>query len=336
MSTPSGTYSKSIGEERSKDSGAPESQGVCVVPGCGILKVLGDDAAAFLQGQVTCDVNGLAPGGCTMGALCTPKGRVVASFRLLRAEQHFYLLLAADLAEALHKRLQIFVLRSKVSLDDLTSRRTVIGLLGNAADSVLSESGIKAPAEPGIWLEQPDYFTYRLNDGSGRCLIAMEPNAARELQRALAEKLDRIDPEVWRLRDIETGFPEVTAATSEEFLPQMLNLDILGGIGFKKGCYTGQEIIARTHYLGQVKRRMFRLRAFTESTPSAGTPIFDTAETEPKSIGQIVSAAPESPASCQLLAVMGLDHAHSGNLRLQRPDGTKAELLPLPYSLSLS
>lgn len=305
----------------------------CGLAGYGLLRISGEDAAPFLQGQCTCDVTALAPERSGVGAFCTPKGRVIASFRLLRAEQGFYLLLAADLAETVRKRLQMYVLRSKVVLEDLTPRRGMIGLLGGGSEALRDACGIEAPQEPGAWLETPGSLFLRLDDHTGRFLVAADMDTAPRLWSRLSENLPRVHPDLWRLRDIAAGFPEIVAATSEEFLPQMLNLDALEGIGFQKGCYTGQEIVARTHFLGQVKRRMFRLRCVGEIEPVAGAAVYEASETEPKTVGQIVTTAPESVSAYQILAVLGTENAEGANLRIGRPDGPPAELLPLPYPL---
>jgi folate-binding protein YgfZ len=308
-----------------------EGPAYCCLFGYGFLRVSGDDAATFLQGQTTCDVNALSPGHSGVGALCTPKGRVIANFRLLRSEQGFYLLLAADLTETVRKRLQIYLLRSKVLLEDLTPRHGMIGVMGDGLESVLETYCIKIPSDPGTWLETPDYLALKLNDDSGRTLITAEMDMGRRLWSYLAEKLSLVNPSLWRLKDIEAGYPEIVAATSNEFLPQMLNLDMLGGISFQKGCYTGQEIVTRTYYLGQVKRRMFRLRCDGEAKPVTGAVIYDISEAEPKNVGQVVMAAPETLTSYQLLAVLGVRSAGSKNLQILGSDGLKAEILALPY-----
>lgn len=299
----------------------------------GLLRVSGADAALFLQGQTTSDVLALPPDHAGYGALCTPKGRVIANFRLLRSGRGFYLLLPAELAEIIRKRLQTYVLRSKVVVEDLTADYGAIGLLGAGLESLADGCGVNIPAAPGSCQDQPDALSLRLSDGTGRCLIASRTAVIPRLLECLSEKLGRVDSELWRLADIRAGIPEVVAGTREEFLPQMLNLDLLGGIGFKKGCYTGQEIVTRTHYLGQLKRRMFRLSSATEATPPAGAPVYEVSGAEPRAIGTVVAAARGDSGKTELLAVLSVEHCRSGNLRLIRPDGPAAGWLPLPYSI---
>ncbi|MGZ8245160.1 CAF17-like 4Fe-4S cluster assembly/insertion protein YgfZ [Methylomagnum sp.] len=316
------------------DSNPSADQGVCALPGYGLIKISGEDAETFLQGQTTCDVKALASGHSRQGAFCTPKGRVIANFRLLRSEQGFYLLLAANMAATVRKRLHMYVLRSKVVVEDLSPDWGILGVIGAGFEPELAALGVTLPDEPEAWITGPDHFALRLNDGRG--LIAATADTATRLGLGLVEKLAPLSPTLWRLRNIEAGLPEISAAITEEFLPQMLNLDLLGGIGFKKGCYTGQEIVARTHYLGQLKRRMFRLRCQGEAELAPGALIYDiSTQAEPKNVGQVVMAAPEASAIQQILAVIGLEYAQSENLRLLRPDGPVVEWLPLPYSLEL-
>jgi folate-binding protein YgfZ len=287
--------------------------------------VEGEDAAVFLQGQTTCDVKGLSPGRYTWGAACTHQGRVMADFRLLRGETGFYLILAADMAEPMRKHLRNFVLRSKVTLTDLTPEWGLIGLLRPVENLAL-------PEEPGSFTEQAGLIALRLSDGRG--LVAAENAAARRVWAELTESAGPpASASTWKLRDIEAGFPEVAAATTEAFIPQMLNLDALGGVSFNKGCYTGQEIVTRTHYLGQVKRRMLRVRGQGNILPAPGSAIYAAVQGQAKEAGQVVAAAPESDSSFQALAVLGLDYASGGDLRFLEPAGPTVEILDLPYSL---
>lgn len=309
--------------------------GFCALDCYGLVRVGGEDAVGFLQGQLTCNVNALLPGGSCHGAQCTPKGRVIANFRVLRGERDFYLLLAADLAALVRKRLQMYVLRSKVVLEDLSPGRRMIGMFGAGPKAGLDASGLRVPDQPGAALEQPDCLALRLGEGSGRSLLIAGAEYAQGLLANLDGVSPRLDPALWRLAGIEAGVPEVTAAVSEEFLPQMLNLDALGGIGFQKGCYTGQEIVTRTHYLGQLKRRMFRLRCVAGAEPRPGTPLYDANDVGLNQVGQVVVAAPDGavgPDAYQLLAVLALGHVPGGDLRLSRPDGAKAEWMALPYT----
>lgn len=309
--------------------------GICPLPDWGLLKISGEDATVFLQGQSTCDIQALALGAAGCGAFCTHKGRVIANFRIARGIDGFYLLLAAELLEGVRKRLSMFVLRSRVSLAPMTGGEgMLLGLLGLETDKALENVGLAIGVDtPHSWRDFQGGGILRVENGTGRSLLVLDAGQTQLLEN-LTRHLAPLHPDAWRLRDIAAGFPLVEPATSEEFLPQMLNLDVLGGIGFKKGCYTGQEIVTRTHYLGQLKRRMYRFYCHADTVPAPGTLVSDTGDAEPQAVGQIVNACRETSGKIQGLAVLALDHAESSTLCVKESHGAVLEepirLYPLP------
>jgi folate-binding protein YgfZ len=216
---------------------------VCVLSDAGVLAVRGSDGLRFLQGQLSNDTARLADGGSELAGLHTPQGRCVALLRLIAPAADLVLaVLPAELVPAVRERLRKFVLRAKVSLLDESAAWRIFGI----------------PGAPDAWNADPSGpppLTLGLDDPRGRRLAVLPREAplAAELERAAD-----LSRESWRALDIEAGLPQVQAATSELFVAQMLNLDVLGGIAFDKGCYTGQEVIARAHYRGRVKRRLQR------------------------------------------------------------------------------
>lgn len=299
----------------------------CGLTDIGLLRVSGSDAKTFLQGQSTCDIAGLEPDKSGLGAFCNPKGRVIASFCILHRGGDYYFFLPADLVATIHKRLKLYVLRAKVSIEDLTGRRGLIGLF--RPDTELPDLS--------ALVQDDEAVTVGIGPGRRRFLIAAETGAAKRIWQALTASPDYrlVNSRAWHLRNIEEGLPSVTQATSEEFLPQMLNLDVLGGVSYRKGCYTGQEIVARTRFLGNLKRRMFRLRTLGERRPEPGDPLYRAGGAEGQRLGQVVAAAPEAEQGFQLLAVLPLDRAQNADLRLFRPDGPTVEFLPLPYTFEV-
>ena len=296
----------------------------CGLADLGLLRVSGADAETFLQGQTTCDIAGLKPDESGLGAFCNPKGRVIASFRILRYGEDYVLVVPADLAETLCRRLGVYVLHSKVSIENLTPHRGFIGLFESGSEvSALRRSG--------------DMVTVPIGPNSRRLLIAAETDTARRIWQDLrsSPNLVPVGSNAWRLKNIEEGLPSETQATSEEFLPQMLNLDILGGISYRKGCYTGQEVVARTHFLGNLKRRMFRLRTIGDREPRPGDPLYQSGEADGQRIGQVVAAASEAENAFQMLAVLPIDRAPEIDLRFFRPDGPAAKFLTLPYTFQI-
>lgn len=300
-----------------------EGSAFCGLADLGLLRVSGVDAETFLQGQSTCDIASLGFDESGLGAFCNPKGRVIASFRVLRRVEGYYLFVPADLVEAIHKRLRMYVLRSKVSIENLTPHWGFIGLFRPGSGLLDGQGG--------------DVLAVRVDQSSARILIAAPNETAKRLWEGLLSSSDYslVSSGAWRLKDIEDGLPSETQVTSEEFLPQMLNLDILGGVSYRKGCYTGQEVVARTHFLGHLKRRMFRLRTISEHEPKPGDPLYQSGEADGQRVGQVVAAAPEAERSFQLLAVLPLDRSPDADLRLFRPDGPAAEFLTLPYTFDV-
>jgi tRNA-modifying protein YgfZ len=204
----------------------------------GLLSVQGADAREFLHAQLTIDIRSLSPERAALAGWCSAKGRLLATFLVIPAPQGFLLQLARDLAPAITKRLSMFVLRSKVKIADESDAWAQFGVW-NTNDHVARVS----------W--QEDRVTIPVDE---KRVLRLEPSAS-----ASAEC--KGDEETWTLQEIRAGRPLITAATQDQFVPQMVNLEILGGVDFQKGCYPGQEIVARAQYRGQVKRRMVRLPA---------------------------------------------------------------------------
>jgi len=212
----------------------------------GLLAVTGADARAFLHAQLTNDIEHLPPDRAALAGWCSAKGRLLASFLVIPASDGFLLQLSKDLVAAVQKRLSMFVLRSKVKIDDTSSRLFQFGLWADATQvSAPAEAlGVKIHAE-GTWV--------RL-DSKRVLVISGNP----KLWEGQAEPVDEAR---WSHAEIQAERPFITAATQDLFVPQMVNYEKLGGIDFQKGCYPGQEIVARAQYRGEVKRRMVRLPA---------------------------------------------------------------------------
>lgn len=269
-----------------------------------VLAVTGSDRAALLQGQLTQDVSAARPDATVMAGWADPKGRLLFAGHLfvaqLETEQALALLVPADVADALLRRLRLYILRARAEVNLLGM--PLAGLMGS-------------PGEPG---EQPGI---RLHGHDRRHLLLGTPLAGD----AGAGSASRNE---WRLADIRAGLPTVTAATTGEFVPQMVNLDLLGGISFTKGCYTGQEIVARMKYLGRVKRRMLRF-GVAGDPPPPGTTLYAARG----AAGQVVVSAPAESGS-EFLAVVVLDDL-PGPFFLDEAHARPARRLELPYDIPL-
>ncbi|HEB77145.1 MAG TPA: folate-binding protein [Methylothermaceae bacterium] len=293
------------------------------VPGLAGIAVAGADAFTFLQGQATCDMRQITPGRSRLGAFCNPQGRVVATFRILAQDEGYLLLLAADLLEPVIRRLQMYVLRAKVSIQ--TADVGLAGIGGMAARLFPD-----LPEEANTVTRIGELNWVRIADPEPRWLVVGDFPCVEQLRQRLATTsgIATMDESYWSLREIRSGIPTIHRATSEKFLPQMLNLELLGGVSFNKGCYTGQEVIARSQFRGQVKRRLYHLGGPLPHTPAPGDPLVD----QGNSVGQVIDAAPAG-TFVEFLAVIRCDRAHSSTVRLKAAPETALRWLDLGYTL---
>jgi len=298
-----------------------------------VIAVRGEDAASFLQGQFSNDIQKVDAGHSQLAAWCNPKGRMLAALRIFHRENAFYLLLEHSLLEPTLKRLRMYVLRSKVTLEDAGEDLPGFGLSGPEAEARLAELLGSAPAVPGDALEREAVTVLRLPGPHPRFSLHAPAATLGPLWSRLREGGARpVGAHVWALQDIRAGQPSIHPGTQEAFVPQMVNLEVIGGVSFKKGCYTGQEVVARMHYLGKPKRRMFRARAETDSVPPPGTEIL--AAGAEQSAGKVVDAQPAPEGGVELLAVLQLSAVEGGAaLHLGGAQGPQLTLLSLPYAL---
>ncbi|MDC9728759.1 MAG: folate-binding protein [Methyloprofundus sp.] len=239
----------------------------------GILAISGSDAAAFLQGQTSCDISALKENMPQLGAYCNAKGRTISSFIIIKKTNNiFHLILSGDLIATVQKKLQMYVLRSDVTLTDQSESLCILGLYNYKKEN------------------KENFYPY-LNE-SNRCLFIADTNTCQQLisDLILHENAQLISINAWRGLDILAGIPWLNSSTSELFVPQMINLDKLGAISFEKGCYTGQEVVARTHYLGKNKRIMLLASCSAEAVLPNICPIIDQSDTS-TILGTVVSSS---------------------------------------------
>lgn len=292
-----------------------------LIPGLSLLRVEGPDSISFLQGQVTCDVQGLSEGTATLGALCTPQGRAIAVFRLIRHDNGCTLIIRTDILDTVRTRIQRYILRAAVTLHDLREQWRIYAILGNPDASTAAALGLSEFPGPGRSVTTANGCRLIVVDHPGKHLLLAPGERSEELRAALQNQVIELtdrDSE-WELAEIRDGIPVVAPETSEEFVPQMLNLDQLGGIAFNKGCYTGQEVVARTHYLGSVKRRMRRFRLYSPQAPKPGDRLIT--EGDGSTSGHVVRAAPIGVDDFELLAVIPEGQGGEAGYRLNGPDG---------------
>ena len=283
-----------------------------------VLRISGKDAANLLQGQTTCNINDINEQASKFAAICNPKGRTIATFLLVKNAADFLMVLPAELAETIRKRLTMYVLRSDAKIQDADDEFCLMGLTqtGKPVPPFTSSLG-----ETGLIVNFPGTQTRKL-------VIAEIKNATRLwAEHVDIKKFYQANSEDWRYLDIISGIPWVTSAASEEFIPQMLNLDKLGGISFNKGCYTGQEIVARTHYLGKVKRELFLAECQTATAPPPNTAIINRASGEGEIVGNVLQSI-QNGRHCTLQIVLQTTDTDFKRLGLREDDQSQLTIIP--------
>ncbi|TXI99192.1 MAG: folate-binding protein YgfZ [Aquabacterium sp.] len=301
--------------------------GALLVSDLGVIQAHGDEVATFLHGQLSQDVSGQSANQARLAAYCSPKGRMLGSLLNLRPQPDLLWLIAdRDTVPALVKRLSMFVLRAKAKLTDASSTLSVIGLVGTAAGAALGAT-VDAPiwsaqsAAEGLLVRLPDVL------GVARWLWVGESAAAP----ACLAKLPPLPAEQWQWLDVMSGIPRVQQATVDLFVPQMINYELIGGVNFQKGCYPGQEVVARSQYRGTTKRRAFVAHA--EQTLTPGQELFTDADPgQPAGVVINTAVMPGAAPRCSALVELKLA-ARGAPLRAGSADGFTVTLGNLPYAL---
>lgn len=296
------------------------SSGVSHLPHLGVIRVQGDDAATFLQSQLTQDVLLLGPSQARLAAFCSAKGRMQASFiGLQRAPGEILLVCSRDILAPTLKRLSMFVMRSKAKLTDATADFGLFGLTGG------SISGLPAASVPWTMATVGAAHAVQLYPADAQ---------PRALWLAPAELPPPAGPVLplatWLWSEVASGIATVTAPIVEAFVPQMLNYESVGGVNFKKGCYPGQEVVARSQFRGSLKRRAFL--AHGEGELLAGQEVFHESDAE-QPVGTIAQAAPSPLGGFDAIVSMQVSAAEGGRLSAGSAAGPALALLPLPYLL---
>ncbi len=296
-----------------------------------LIEVGGDDGEKFLAAQLTSDVLALTPQRTQLSAWCSARGRVLALFRVYRTPTSHRLLLPAELVEITLKRLRTFVLRARVTFEDISSQFVRLGLSGPKAAERLGAVTARVPAESDAAGITRHGVVMRLPGARPRFIYVGAAGEADMIWGELAADVRPVGACAWKLLDIEAGLPQVYAATRDEFIPQTLNLDALGAISFSKGCYPGQEIVARLKYRGRLKQRLYPGRAQTDQLPEHGAKIMVTGQEA--HAGRIVDAASHPDGGAALLAVLNIEAAQGTELHLNTFDGPRCRFTMPPYPI---
>jgi tRNA-modifying protein YgfZ len=300
----------------------------------GLLLVSGDDAAAFLHGQLSNDVLALDEGDAQITSWCSPKGRMLVTPLLWKGKQGYFLQMPRSLQPAIQKRLQMFILRSKVTLTDLSGEWVKIGVAGINSDAL--EGNIHAvfgavPAREMSSIHTDLGRVIRLSQTRFE-IIANAENAI-EIWKKLTPNIARVGADVWDLQTIRDGVIQVLPETQDQFVPQAANFELIGGVNFKKGCYPGQEIVARTQYRGILKRRLVRVHVETDVPPKPGESIY-APEFGEQAAGHIANVAPTPEGGFDALVVAQIESIKADSLRLKNLEGALLKVEPLPYEVT--
>jgi tRNA-modifying protein YgfZ len=300
----------------------------------GLIAATGDDAASFLHNQLTNDVEHLTTTESRLAGYCSPKGRLLATFLIWKSADAVMLQLPRQIQPAIQKRLQMFILRSKAKLHDAGDTHAILGLGGQAATPLLAARFPALPQAPWSIAQSEAGTLIRVADGFGapRYQWITTIDIAEKAWPALSTALAPVGTSAWRLADIHAGIPQITAATQEQFVPQMINFEVIGGVNFKKGCYPGQEIVARSQYLGKLKRRMLPA-TINAAEVQAGAEVFSSVDPD-QPCGMIVNAEPNLQHGTDCLVEIKTAALDAGTVHLGSAVGPLLNFSALPYALS--
>lgn len=307
----------------------PESmptQSYIPLPEFGLMQVSGKQAAQFLQGQLTCDVSEVTATQSCLGALCDIKGRVHATFQLLFYHGAYYFLLPHCMVAHLMQCLQKYAVFSAVQLADVTGHWHIVGVMGSDVASLLQEQHLLPQLDCGAAVTSDQGISLRLAGSPARFVLLLEQ---RQSLSFIDASLPKGTVEVWQVCDIAAGIPTVYPQTQAQFTPQQLNYPAIGGVSFNKGCYLGQEIIARTHYLGQAKSRLYRMAFQARDSVLPGTPVCNG---DNELQGTVINCAKERENSYQALICLQ-NQAISHTIYLNDSKGPILKRLELPYTV---
>lgn len=309
---------------------AAAQTGTVIVPLAqyGLMRASGEEAVGFLQNLTSNDVKKLDEGHAQFNSFNSAKGRVQATFLIWRDGADYLVQTSADIRPAIQKKLSMYILRTKVKLSDAEAELAVFGIAGPQAADLVASLGGSAPTDVMAVARLAAGTVVKL--GEQRFIIAITADAAVAAWPQLTQSARPAGTPVWRWLDIVSGTPRVTQATQDHFVPQMANLDLIDGISFTKGCYPGQEIVARTRYLGKLKRRMYL--GNSSAAAAAGTPVY-APETGTQACGMVVDAAPAPAGGFDVLAVIQMSCADAGQIHLGDAAGPALALRPLPYAM---
>lgn len=294
----------------------------------GVIAFRGEDTATFLQGQLTNDVRALHADGAQWSGYCSPKGRLLGNFLAWRNGDDYCLQLSGDILPGVLKRLSMFILRAKVQGRDASDETVRLVVSGSQAPTAVKAAMGAIPDAAMRSVSTEAGQVVRMGDD--KFVLSVAPDRAAAVWQVLRQSATPVGAPVWDWLRLNAGIPMIVAATQEQFVPQMVNLEVIGGVSFQKGCYPGQEIVARSQYLGKLKRRMFL--AHVDAAAAPGDHLY-SADMDGQATGTVVNAATSPAGGVDALVVAQVESATTQTLHLKALDGAALSLKPLPYVL---
>jgi len=320
-----------FGDSTAELKAATEKTVLCDLGQFGTLRVSGEDAQTFLQSLLSNDIREVTADRAQYSSLNTAKGRVLAIFLIWRDGSDYLIQLPRVLCEPIRKKLSVYVLRSKVTVSDISEETICLGLAGKDAITLAAECFESTPSAPMSVGKHKHAFAIRVS--KQRLLIVTTPQYAAGMWKCLSMDTADAGAPCWDWLNIRDGIPVILPQTQEQFVAQMVNLDLIGGISFSKGCYPGQEIVARTQYLGKLKRRMYRAHIDGSIEPQPGDELF-SADMEGQPSGMIANVAPTPSGGHDMLAVVQIASHDAFPIHLGSLSGDRLAFQPLPYPLA--
>ena len=319
---------------QSQEIADSDDEYICDASDLGLILVNGDDAESFLQNQLSNDIKLIDQNSFQLSSYSTPKGRLLGVFRVIKIENGYLLIMPHTILATVLQRLQMYVVQSKVTLADASGYFARFAIQSN---KVSVTDNIVLPREPDKVFQSDSLISLHLgavNRQSRYLVLDLSVAEAKSVWQTFAAQLAISRFNSWRLSEIKAGIPVIYPQTSEQFVAQMANLNLLNGVNFKKGCYPGQEIVARMQYLGKLKRRMFLAELCTEQCPSAGDDLIGLASEKIDGSGKIIDAVTDQDNKCYGLFVAQIKKAEANQLKLIRNPEVGIKLLELPYPIS--
>ena len=306
---------------------------ICDADGLGLILINGEDASSFLQNQLSNDINLIDGNSFQLSAYSTPKGRMLGIFRIVKIENGYILIMPISILPAVLQRLQMFVIQTQVTLADASAHFSRFAIQSSQQTVI---DNIMLPREPGKVFQTDSLISLHLgeiNNLSRYLLLDLSADEAKSIWQTFNALLPVNDFKNWRLSEIKAGIPVIYPETSEEFVAQMSNLNLLGGVNFRKGCYPGQEIVARMQYLGKLKRRMFLAQLNSDICPEAGDDLVTRGNQIADGSGKIVDAITDQHGRCFCLFIAQIAKTNAQQLQLLKQPEVKIQILDLPYPI---